>query len=347
VVDEARQSIRLDACPTWVVANAGARGYYRTDPGPDAVRRMADNVAPLSAAERIMLLSDGWALARSTRHAIGVFLDLARGFTAERSDAVLQALTVPLAAIGEDIASPAVRPQFRSWVSSLLTPALTDAGWVGKAQEPDATRSLRATVVAALGYTARDAQVLARASTLVRQELDEPGSIEPTLLNVIVPLAALQGDVALYERYLARAKTATDPEEKYRYLYGLGEFGDPALVRRTMDFILGPEVRAQDTSIFLGRLLRTPDARPLAWDLIQQRSDAIEKKDPTGTAYVVNSLGAFCDPAAAQEIRAFFATHEVPDAERALAQTVERVDSCARFAAAQRPHLDAWFARRR
>ena len=359
VLDEVRESIRLDVCPTWLMANAGARGYYRTAADPDAVRRLADYIAPLSPTERIALVSDEWAMVRSTRHDIGVFLDLAGGFKAERSAAVLQTLTGPFRAIAEDIApvpaggkaqgaaasGGAVLSKFRAWVSALLMPALKETGWESRPQEPDATRALRATVVGALGHTVRDPQVLAKARALVQQELEKPGSVEPTLLSVVVHLAPLSGDAALYERYLARANAATDPEEKYRYLYALAVFSDPALVRRTMNLILGPDVRAQDTRLFLGALLRTADTRPLAWQLIQERWDELQKKDMAGVSYVVNALAAFCEAAAAEEIRTFFTTHKVPDAERSLAQTLERVNSCARFAAAQRPHLIAWLQR--
>jgi aminopeptidase N len=176
----------------------------------------------------------------------------------------------------------------------------------------------------------------------VSTELNKPGSVEPTLLNVIVGLATLDGDAALYDRYLARAKAATDPEEKYRFLYGLAGFGNPALVRRTMDLILSPEVRAQDAKVFVGFLLRSRDSRELAWDLLRQRWDELQKKDETGNAYVVGALGMFCDAGTAQEIRTFFKTHKAPDAERTLAQTLERIESCARFAASQRPHLETW-----
>jgi aminopeptidase N len=342
VLDEAKESIRLDGCPAWVIANAGARGYYRTSMSPDAVRRLADYIAPLAPAERMALLSDEWALVRSTRHDIGVFLDLAGGFRAERSHAVVQALTGPLGTIGDDIVSPAAHPRFRAWVSSLLRPILEDVGWTPRPGDDDTTRSLRSTVIASLGGTARDPQVLARARELVRQELDKPGTVESTLLNVVVSLAALEGGPDLYDRYLGRWKSSADPEEKYRYLTALPTFGDPALVRRTLDLVLGPEVRSQDTRLLLGALLRSVEARELAWDLIRARWDEIQKKDSTGNGYIVASLGAFCDASTAEEVRAFFKAHPVPDAERSLAQALERIDSCARFSSAQRPHLEAW-----
>jgi aminopeptidase N len=343
VIDERRESIALAGCPTWLFANAGARGYYRTGSSPETVRRMSDYVAPLAPAERIAFLSDEWALVRANRHEIGVFLDLAGGFRAERSSDVLQTLNGSLDVIGEYIASDASRPKFRAWVRSLLNPVLQEVGLQSRPNDTDEVRALRATVVRALGEIGRDPGVLSKARELVSKELDKRGSVEPTLLNVVVGLAALEGDASLYERYLAVGKSATNPEDKYRYLFGLAGFGNPALVRRTFDLIVGPDVRSQDGPIFLGVLLQSPDGRDLAWDLIQQHWTELNKKSATGLGYVVGALGAFCDASAAEEIRTFFSKNKVPEAERTLQQTLERVASCARFATTQRPKLDAWF----
>ena len=56
---------------------------------------------------------------------------------------------------------------------------------------------------------------------------------------------------------------------------------------------------------------------------------------------IVNSLSAFCDAGRAAEIKTFFAAHPVPEAERTLAQVIERVNACATLASAQKPKLEA------
>src|SRR4029453_4515236 len=114
-------------------------------------------------------------------------------------------------------------------------------------------------LVSALGETARDPEAIETGRRMVLAHLDsKDDSIDPTLPNPIVRVAAIGGDASLYDRYLARSNQASDPEEHYRYLYALAGFSDPALVRRTMDFIVGPEVRNQDTAIFLARLFNNP-----------------------------------------------------------------------------------------
>jgi aminopeptidase N len=337
-------TVSLDACPDWIISNARGSGYYRAAYPDEVLRKLASDVGALSATERIAVLSDEWALVRAGRGRVGEYLDLASGFRGERAEAVMATLTGTLDTIGEDIARGSARPAYRAWLSGLLRPALQDVGWDGQPGEPDDRRALRADVIGSLGRTARDAQVLGKARDVVRQELAKPGSVEPTLLTVVVNLAAIEGDRALYDQYLARSQAATDPEERYGYLYGLTSFTDPALIKRTMDLALGPEVRSQDTKLVIARMLGNPEGRDLAWDLLRARWDEVQKKtgEFVGNTVIVGALSNFCDLGKAAEIRAFFATHKVPDAERTLQQTLERVESCARLADAQDDRLADW-----
>ncbi len=348
VVGPAGANIPLDTCPAWVMANAGARGYYRVLAPPDMIAAIAKNVASLAPAERIALLSDEWALVRAGRRDVGTFLGLASGFGPERNDAVMSTLIGALATIGEELTTPKTAPAYRAWVARLLRPALDEVGWTVAPKEDEGRRELRAALVGALGETARDPDVIAKARELVLSELARPGSVESTLLNEAVPVAALSGDAALYEKYLARSRASSEPEEQHRYMYALGAFSDPALVRRTMDYITGPEVRTQDTKIFIARLLGNPDARQLAWQLLQARWADVQKKtgEFVGNTVIVSALGMMCGSRALTDVKKFFAVHRVPDAERTLQQTEERIAACTTLAAAQSGKLAAWLQRR-
>jgi aminopeptidase N len=337
-------ALPLDLCPGWVMANAGARGYYRTVYTPEILRRMAKEVGALAPAERIGLLSDEWALVRAGRHDVGLFLDLASGFTAERTAAVVSTLAGALAAIGDDLTTDGSRAKYRAWLSALLRPALGDVGWSPSPEETDDTRALRATLVTALGDAARDPDVLARAGAVVLDELAKPGRVEPTLLDAAVRVAAKSGDAALYDRYLARGKGAADPDDRYRFLYGLTSFNDPSLVRRTIDYILGPDVRNQDTAGLMAALLGNRDAHGLAWQILQARWDDLQKKTSgfAGHTVVVAALASFCDAGTLAGVKAFFAARRMPEAERSLQQATERIQACSNLAAAQSGKLEGW-----
>jgi aminopeptidase N len=344
VLADKRKVVSIDSCPAWAMANAGARGYYRTALGADVVRELAHDVAKLSPAERMTVLSDEWALARAGQHDVGVVLDLIGGFGQERTADVMQTVAMIVTNIDEDLATPATRDSYRGWIAKTLSPALTDIGVTPRPSDSDDVKSLRTTLIALLGGTARVPEVLAAARDLVTRELDTPGSTERTLRGTAIGLAAINGDAALYDRYLARSKAAVDPEERYQYLYGLTAFANPALVRRTMDLVVSPDVRSQDAKLVIARMLVNADVRDVAWPLVRERWTEIQKKtgEFVGNTVIVSALGSFCDVPRASEVEKFFATHKVPDAERTLRQSLENVRSCARFATIQQPKLAAW-----
>ena len=349
ILDTARKTVVLRSCSPWTMPNADGRGYYRSSIAPAALKALAGHVADLSGPERLTLIADEWALVRAGTHDVGSYLDLASHYKSERSAEVLSDLAGTLTAIAEQLTTPATRPAFQAWVSELLTPAAQDLGWTftrspsASAAEDDA-RTARATLMRELGLVARDPRTIEQARTLVERELAKPGTVEPTLLSAAVTVAARSGDAALYEQYLARAKASVDPEERYRYLYALTSFSDPALVRRTMEYVLGPDVRSQDTKLFIASLLTNEQARDVTWDLLRERWSAVQQKtgEFVGNTVIVSALSSFCSAGRAKEIKTFFAAHPVPDAERTLAQTLERIDRCAALAGAQAPGLAAW-----
>jgi aminopeptidase N len=66
LLTEKQGSFTLPGCSTWVLADAGATGYYRVGYQPETVRALAhDAESKLSAAERIGLLTDVWASVRA------------------------------------------------------------------------------------------------------------------------------------------------------------------------------------------------------------------------------------------------------------------------------------------
>jgi puromycin-sensitive aminopeptidase len=357
VVSEKSSAIALDSCPAWVMPNAGARGYYRMGFAPDMLRAIAPDVQSLEPAERIALLDDTWALVRAGRHDVGAFLDLASGFRTERNPAVLGTLAGTLGFISEALTSDSTRAAYRAWVSGLFKPSLQGMGWTPAQSEPDGVSTTRATLIGTLGGIARDREVLAKARDLVEQELARPGAVGAELVNVVVPLAALSDErrapgaeprATLYDKYLERGRAAADPEEKYRYLNALAAFGDSELVRRTMDLILGPDVRSQDAKIFIAAMLANTETQHLAWELLQARWDEVQKKtgEFVGNTVVVGALSAFCDARTLGEVKQFFSAHRVPDAERTLQQSIERIGSCAALSKAQSGRLAEWLTAR-
>src|SRR5580765_5693683 len=269
---EASHTMKLaGACAPWVFANAGAHGYYRTAYPPEMLRTLAPHVATdLSAPERLVLLDDEWALVRAGRHTAADYLTLAGGYGREHMSGVLAEVARRFAAIDEDLTTDATRPGFEAFVRTLLRPLFDEIGFAGPASEPDERRSLRAVLVGTLGTYADDPDVVAKSRAALDRSLTGGPALEPTVAGAIVMAAARHGDEKLFDALTAAAERATSPEDQYRYLFALADFRDPALVQRGLERSLTPQLRSQDTAIYLARFLVNPASRSLAWTFVKE-----------------------------------------------------------------------------
>jgi aminopeptidase N len=344
VLESKQGSVTVPSCPAWVVANAGGRGYYRVAYPAAGVSALSKHAESLPAAERIALLGDEWSLVRAARHEIGTFLDLAAGFGGERTAAVMETLEQTLRAIADDLTTDASRADYERWIQKRFGSALEDVGWTAEAGEAPERAALRATLVRLLGESGRDPAVMKKARELASALLTDTNAVEPTLRSTVVNIAAIDGDAALYEKYLAHAKDAVVPEERHRYMTGLTKFEDPALVQRTFDLVLSPDVRSQDAKLMIASLLGNPAGRKLTWNLLRDHWSGVQAKtgEFVGNTVIVRALSNFCGDEQAGEIRTFFAAHPVRDADRTLQQTIERVTTCGAIAKAQGPALTQW-----
>jgi aminopeptidase N/puromycin-sensitive aminopeptidase len=246
----------------------------------------------------------------------------------------------------QDLVTPANEPKFEGFVRSLLRPLYDEVGFSGTAADSDDRKSLRAVLIGVLGTDGNDPDVIARARAALDRSLSGGTPLEPTVAGAIVTAAATHGDAKLFDALAAAAEKAVSPEEQYRYLFALSGFQDRALIQRGLEFSLSPQLRSQDTAIYLARFFPNPHAQGFAWAFVKEHWAALEPKVVIsgGDVNLVRSLGARCDAQPRDEIAAFFAAHPLPGAARTLTQTIEQINNCIALKAAQTPAVTAWLA---
>jgi aminopeptidase N len=338
------QTLSLPGCSTWVMADAGATGYYRSGYRPETVRALAsDAESKLSPAERIALQADIWASVRVGREPVGDYLAFTQGLASDRNRAVLGDVFGRLNFIGQYLVTDADRESYRAWMRQYLTPILNDVGWQPKPGESDEQRTLRASLFNSLGYDARDPQVLAEARKIADQTLDNPASVDRELAGGALGVAAINGDEAFYDRLMTAVKNAKSQEEYYMYLFTLGQFDNPKLLERTLDYAISPDVRSQDTLQLIGAVFGNPAGQKQAWDFVLAHWDAVQKSGgPFASAAVVQASSAFCDANMRDQVQSFYAAHKIPAAERAYRQSIERINNCVDLKSQQEPQLASW-----
>jgi aminopeptidase N len=334
----------LPGCSTWVLANAGATGYYRAGYQADAVRALANDAeSKLSPAERIALQTDIWASVRVGREPVGDYLALAQGLGSDRNRAVMDDVLGRLDFIGRYLVTESDRESYRAWMRGYLAPMLKDVGWDAKPGESDEQRTLRSRLFSAAGYDARDPEVLANARKLADKALDDPSSVDRQIAGGAMALAALNGGEDFYDRLMTALKNPKSPEEFYMYLFTLPQFSDPKLLQRTLDYALSPDVRSQDALGVISSVMSNPEGQKLAWDFVLAHWDAVQKVGgPFASGRIVGSTSSFCDAHMRDQVVEFFAAHKVEAAERTYRQSIERINNCVDLKSRQEPQLASW-----
>ena len=336
-------------CVPWAIVNGGAQGYFRTSYSKEILRAIApDLTARLTPPERLSIVDDEWALVKGGRHTVADYLTLISGIGGEHVSGVLGNVTAPLGTIGNYLTTAQNRPRYEQFVQGLLRPLFGELGVAVAPGEDDDRRALRAVVIDALGEAGNDPEVAERARAALDQALAGNTPLDSTAANAIISVAARHGDAALFEAMAAASRDAALPAERYRYLYGLADFEEPALVQRGLELALSEQLRSQDTPSYLGRFLSNPRTSARAWAFVKQHWTALAPKVTIagGDTRLAQSMQSACDAGTRDDVKAFFTTNKLPAASRTVDQTLERINNCIAFKAKQGPALAEWLATR-
>jgi aminopeptidase N/puromycin-sensitive aminopeptidase len=194
---------------------------------------------------------------------------------------------------------------------------------------------------------AQDPAVLAQAQQLTTRALavenKKDKTLDATLSDSAVLVSASNGDAALYDKLLAVSRNSADPGEKTDALRTLGRFRDPALVKRTLDYLVSGEVRNQDSWIVLIALLRDRATRDQTWDYIQKNWNKVHAQLTVSSgAEVVRATGNFCTVRQRDEVIDFFATHTIEASQRTLAKAIDSINDCIQLRSSQEPDFHTW-----
>ncbi len=327
--EERAVSLEAQGEPGWVLANAGARGFYRVAYEAPLLRRLIEALPELESEERMNLVSDQWALVRAGALEVDGFLRLLEGVARRETDhSVLEEVVSRLSWIEYRGVSDADRPALQSWIRRLFAPAGGELGWDARESEDDERRLRRAAVLRALALVARDPQAVEEAQERFRRLVaPQPQPLDPNLLDVLVAAAARTADRPRFVELRRRAEAELDPAAKRRFLHALAMVERPELVPDAVQLSLSEVVRMQDFPSYMGTLLGNRATREPAWALVQQRWPDVRRKadSPMLLRRLVEALGALPERRHLKEVEAFLAAHPIEGARQAIAQTLERL----------------------
>jgi aminopeptidase N len=115
------------------------------------------------------------------------------------------------------------------------------------------------------------------------------------------------------------------------------------LVKRTLDYAVSGQVRNQDSYELIASLLQHQATRAQAWAYVKDNWDKVLAQLTTNSGErVVSATGSFCTVAERDDVQAFFKTHKVENAERALKQAYNASSDCITLRKTEEPKLKLW-----
>jgi alanyl aminopeptidase len=344
--EPARVTLPGATCPQWIHPNANQSGYYHATLPLGALSTLAKQPRDvLTVRERVGVLLDAWALVESGVVSAGDFLSLTELYRGDPEQATWQRIVDSLELLDDEVVSAAERPALSAFAKRLLAPEVRALGWEPKPKEHEGDRLRRRLVLEGLGRVARDEATLAKARAVAERWLGDPRAVDGDSASVALPLAAMNGDAGLFERFLSRLGKAETPAERVLALNALGAFSDPKLVRRALELVLDGTVRVQDQLYIFRGVFGRSAVRESAFEVVAERLDQfLAKIPPFARGRLIPLFARSCSDQQGERARALFEPRvaSLEGADRGLAQALEATHRCAALREYHRAPLGAW-----
>ena len=234
--------IAVAYCPTWIIPNADANGYYRSHLDVAMATALLDPQSALAkqakptSAERRMIAADLAAMVERAE------LPIDRALPSSRSSSTIPirssrprrtSSTLHTAGLPDELYAAVTRWHVATFGSARALARLATREGRQRRSRDAAPRPRSAT------SRTGDPATRAQAEKLADKWLTDHAAIPDDLVDLALSAAAFKGDAARFDRYLAAAKATHDTHERQRLLTALGGFSDPALAARARELVLG------------------------------------------------------------------------------------------------------------
>jgi aminopeptidase N len=327
--------------------NADAAGYYRVAyPRSDLLKLAALQQQILNPLERYTLLSDQSALAFKGKLPPSEYLPFLLSFRSEHDPFVILAVCSELDQLFDLLDKP-IEPYFAKYVKDILLPNKYRLTWQAGKDEPEPTKFARNAVMSALANCGKDAQTISEARQYFAKYITDPNSVSPDLVSVIENIVAHNGNQHDYEQMKSVWKNGPTPSARNRALMALSLFRVPTIVDQTLAMTTSDEVKLQDSPNLLSSTLRQKDNNAQAWKFLTGHwQDIATKYPPFMIGRLVGGESGVRTQSEANAFRSFFDLHPVPEAQRDLARTWERIQNNISFLSSAQEAIHGWLQSR-
>ncbi len=216
LVAQKQQSYKLKGCGHGIFANSKGSGFYRYSFDPAEYQSPNFKVEELPEEDQVSLVGNEGALLAAGIHHIQDFMAMATKFRGVPTYGAVTELSAQVTFADRHLVSQQDKSEFQAWVRSVFRPTLEKVGTTPSKTDTPGQRNTRATLVELLGNVGEDSDCITLARQTVHAYMQDPESVDTTLVDASFPVAAAHGDTVLYDAFLAKTKEASSPQDYYR-----------------------------------------------------------------------------------------------------------------------------------
>jgi puromycin-sensitive aminopeptidase len=317
----------------YMIVNSRSDGFYRVSYETELLQDLLKNVDKLDSLERFSLISDTWAACVAGDIAIADVLAVANELKTDDDPTVWGAILAPYRML-DRLVLDEQRPAFTAALRTLLQAQHAQLGWDKQPGENERASTLRAVIISALGALGEDDAIRAEAARRYQAMRAGEDALDGDLVDAVETVLASTNNHDYYEQLLAKFQDdKSTPQEQVGALQSLACFTDDRLVDRTLDMILDRTVRTQDAPYTLRTMLTRRPTGPSVWAWCEENWDTLNERFPDNSiARMIDGVTAQVDSDFADKVEKFLESHPVPQAEKMVAQSCERLRVHADFA---------------
>ena len=332
LMNQASQELTLEFTPEWIYPDQNAFGYYRWVLSDTYLKNLLKVVSQvLSDRERSALLSSVEALVDAGLVEVGQFLSTSSRFVSDPHPQVARTALNKLKTMKETFSTP---DQHHLWVrlfSLSAEPAMKRYGVAEREGEDPLISELRSDILFTLGFEGGDKKVMERAQKAVSLFLKKPEQVSPYLAQTFLNLAALQGDLSLFQAYRTAFENPHTPEVRSKLLSSMGFFQNPDVQAQVLEYALKDKITPPDLLYLLRGMTSRVSTRKRMSNWVKMNLDRVlAKLPPHLIPYLPSVLSGGCDEAELDEIKSLFSSELTrrPELKRTMEKLTEVVSTC-------------------
>ncbi len=314
-------------CGEPVLVDVGGEGYYRVHYDAAMMKSLVANAASLSAADRLRLLSDSWALSEAGLARPQQTFAMIQALSADDApDLWAEAINV-YARLATLLKNGDAHSALRAHARRTLNLKFATLGWDSKPNENDTTKALRGDLIAALGRFG-DAAVIAQSrsafASIERGDSNYDGNVRTGALRAL----GANASVADIDRMAAMLANPQHVALQWPLMEAIASAASPVAATHALRLSLSDAIPRSIAQRMVGRVARNSGHDKLAAQFTNENLEQLFNRNSNyGRRYIIAApLEQSRDLSLAKQIKALAEKHLDADARVETLRNVASVE---------------------